>query len=208
MTHDSDSAVLLICRVMALLKLVHVISQTKVQMGQTPSDAELEKVSAFIQEAKMLAPLHESVIMLDADLLSINGDTEGALSRCDEVILLSDGSDSIPYVIKANVMMQKALLQMQMAQMQQSQQMMAAAQATMREVEDIFSQAIQIEPNGLEAFAQYAQLKSMLGELDVSLTYLEKAISNARSKDEVQELCVMKAQTLAQQAAIEEYKSL
>lgn len=32
------------CRVMSLLKLVHVLSQTKVQMGQQPSDIELEKV--------------------------------------------------------------------------------------------------------------------------------------------------------------------
>ena len=32
------------CRVMSLLKLVHVLSQTKVQMGQQPSDVELEKV--------------------------------------------------------------------------------------------------------------------------------------------------------------------
>ena len=68
--------------------------------------------------------------------------------RCDEVILLSDKSDSIPYVIKANVMMQKALMEMQMAQMQQSQQLLAAAQNTMREVEGIFNEAIAIEPNG------------------------------------------------------------
>lgn len=69
--------------------------------------------------------------------------------RCDEVILLSDKSDSIPYVIKANVMMQKALMEMQMAQMQQSQQLLAAAQNTMREVEGIFNEAIAIEPNGM-----------------------------------------------------------
>ena len=49
---------------MALLKLVHVISQTKVQMGQQPTEAELEKVSACIQEAKSLSPFNESVIML------------------------------------------------------------------------------------------------------------------------------------------------
>lgn len=208
-TEDSvkTSKTALQCRVMALLKLVHVISQTKVQMGQQPTDVELDKVSSYIQEAKRLSPMNESVIMLDADLLSINGETDAALARCDEVILLSEKSDSIPYVIKANVMMQKALMEMQMAQMQQSQQLLANAQNTMRQVENIFNDAIAIEPNGLEAFAQYAQLKSMLGELDTSLEYLEKALANSRSKDEVQELCVMKAQTLAQQAAIEEYKS-
>lgn len=47
----------------------------------------------------------------------------------------------------------------------------------------------------------------MVGELDVSLAFLEKALENCRSKDEVQELCVIKVQTLAQQAAIEEYKA-
>jgi tetratricopeptide (TPR) repeat protein len=196
------------CRVMALLKLVHVISQTKVQMGQPPSDAELEKVSSYIQDAKRLSPLNENVIMLDADLLSINGESDAALARCDEVILLSDKTDSVPYVIKANVMMQKAMMEMQMAQSQQSQQLMARAQQTMAEVDGIFQEAIKIEPNGLEAFAQYAQLKSMMGELDTSLEFLERALVNSRSKDEVQELCVMKVQTVSQKAAVEEYKNI
>jgi hypothetical protein len=39
--------------------------------------------------------------------------------------------------------------------------------------------------SGLEAFAQYSQLKSMMGELDLSLEYIEKALINVRSKDEV-----------------------
>jgi tetratricopeptide (TPR) repeat protein len=55
----------------------------------------------------------------------------------------------------------------------------------MQDVEGIFAEAIEVEPNGLEAFAQYAQLKSMLGEYEASLTYLEKALGNARSRDEV-----------------------
>lgn len=76
-----SNPVVLQCRVMALLKLVHVISQTKVQMGQQPTDVELELVSNYIQEAKRLSPLNESVILLDADLLSINGDTDAALAR-------------------------------------------------------------------------------------------------------------------------------
>jgi tetratricopeptide (TPR) repeat protein len=76
----------------------------------------------------------------------------------------------------------------------------------MQEVEGIFAEAIKVEPNGLEAFAQYAQLKSMLGEYEASLTYLEKALGNARSRDEVQELCVMRAQTQAQCKAIEEFR--
>lgn len=204
---NGASAVDIHGRVCALLKLVHVLSQTKVQMGQQPTEAEIEKVSGYIQEAKQLAPGHESVILLDADLLSMNGDNDQALERCDEVILSSDGTDSIPYVIKANILMQKSLAQMQIAQQQSSQQMLAAAQETMQEVEKIFQEAIRIEPNGLEAFAQYSQLKSMMGELDLSLEYIEKALINVRSKDEVQELCVMKAQTLAQLAALEEYKT-
>lgn len=48
----------------------------------------------------------------------------------------------------------------------------------------------------------------MMGELDTSLDFLERALTNSRSKDEVQELCVMKVQTLAQKAAIEEYKMI
>lgn len=70
--------------------------------------------------------------------------------RCDEVILLSDKSDSVPYVIKANVMMQKAMMQMQYAQNTRSEQAMYEAQATMAEVDKIFSEAINIEPNGLK----------------------------------------------------------
>lgn len=45
-------------------------------------------------------------------------------------------------------MMQKVLVEMQMAQAQQSQQMLAAAQNTMKQVDDIFTEAIRIEPNG------------------------------------------------------------
>ena len=44
---------------------------------------------------------------------------------------------------------------------------------------------------GLEAFAQYSQLKSMMGELDLSLEYIEKALINVRSKDEVMKTCLM-----------------
>jgi hypothetical protein len=106
---ERDAPVALNCRVTALLKIVHVLSQTKVQMGLQPTDEEVGRVTACIQEAKSLAPGNESVLLLEADLMSINGETDSALAKCDEVILLSDGSDSIPYVIKANVLMQKVL---------------------------------------------------------------------------------------------------
>ena len=52
-------------------------------------------------------PVNETVILLDADLLAITGDNETAVIRCDEALKLSDESDSIPYVIKANILMQK-----------------------------------------------------------------------------------------------------
>lgn len=106
-TSERDAPVSLNCRVAALLKIVHVLSQTKVQMGLQPTEEEVARVTACIQEAKTLAPSNESVLLLEADLMSINGETDSALAKCDDVILLSDGTDSIPYVIKANVLMQK-----------------------------------------------------------------------------------------------------
>lgn len=173
------------CRVMALLKNVHVLTQISAMLGHQISDQEVERVTSYIQEAKRISPMHESVILLDADQLSIHGDIDGALSRCDEVILLSDRTDSIPYVIKANILMQKMLYQMQMAKQNQDGQLMAKAQSTMNEMEGLFTEAINVEPNGVEAFAQYAQLKSMVGDYDLAIANIEKAITNARSKDEV-----------------------
>jgi hypothetical protein len=62
------------------------------------------------------------------------------------------------------------------------------AQGIFKEVEDLYREAMKIEPAGLEGVAQLAQLKSMLGDMDAALELSVDALTKARTRDEIQEL--------------------
>jgi hypothetical protein len=56
----------------------------------------------------------------------------------------------------------------------------------------------------LEAMAQYAQLKNMIGQMDESLELTTRALSYARNREEMQQLAQLMLYTKAQTKAAKE----
>jgi hypothetical protein len=67
--------------------------------------------------------------------------------------------------------------------------------------------AINLDPNGLEALVQLAQLKTMLGDMKGSLDLSVRALSLARSRDEAIEVLHIKIMTEAQLIAVNAIQS-
>ena len=59
------------------------------------------------------------------------------------------------------------------------------AQQALQDVSKEYDKALMLEPNGIEALAQYANFKSVTGDIKGTLELTEKALKNVRSKDEV-----------------------
>lgn len=68
--------------------------------------------------------------------------------------------------------------------------------------EGLYSKALSVEPNCVEALAQGAQLKLLLGKPDEAAGMIEQALPLSRSRDEVLELGTMLGQANAQVSAI------
>lgn len=49
------------CRLLALIKRVHVLLQTKMQMGKQPDNDDLAAAKESVIQAKKLSPKHEMV---------------------------------------------------------------------------------------------------------------------------------------------------
>lgn len=64
--------------------------------------------------------------------------------------------------------------------------------------ESLYDRALEIEPTCVEALAQSAQLKVLLGKFDEAVTMINKALPLSRSRDEVQELGQMLGQAMSQ----------
>jgi len=165
----------------------------------------------IIQQAKAINPSHESVMMLEADTLSTSseGKIDEAIAIVDKLISQSDKDDSIPLVIKANILTQKAFMELGMAQQTGQQIYALLAQSTFKSVEELYEQAISVEPDAaVEAMTQHAHFKTMIGEdIAGSEKLVKKALSVARSKDEAQELSQLLVLTSAQLSAIAELNS-
>jgi hypothetical protein len=93
----------------ALLKWVHVSTQTKTLCGLEVTEDDHNSSLSYIKEAKQLFPKSPMIRLLEADSVHASGDIEGALLLCDSIISDSDDADGFPYVIKANIMAAKVI---------------------------------------------------------------------------------------------------
>lgn len=190
---------------------MHLPSQVKAQSGYEFTPEERDANLKIILQAKAINPTHEAVMMLEADTLSTSSEAkiDDAIAIVDKLISQSDKDDSIPLVIKANILTQKAFMELGMAQQTQQKVYALLAQSTFKSVEELYEQAIAVEPDAaVEAMTQHAHFKTMIGEDIVgSEKLVRKALSVARSKDEAQELSQLLVLTSAQLAAIEELNS-
>ncbi|CAE7251106.1 unnamed protein product [Symbiodinium microadriaticum] len=71
-----------------------------------------------------------------------------------------------------------------------------------QETEDLYKQAIDLDPQGMEAMVQFAQLKTMLGDMQGSLDLSVRALPLSRSRDEALEVLHIKIMTEAQMVAV------
>ena len=148
----------------------------------TEEDMARNRIS--IEKAKKMNPDHDAVIMLEAEQTSSEVNVDEALKVLNKAMAGANGSNNISLIMaKASVLTSKAFMDMQ------NPAAMMLVQATLGEVTELYTKALEIEPNAIEVMAQFAQLKSMvLGDLDSAVALLQKALPSARSRDEVQEL--------------------
>mmetsp|Transcript_29242 Transcript_29242/g.27997 ORF Transcript_29242/g.27997 Transcript_29242/m.27997 type:complete len:531 (+) Transcript_29242:2-1594(+) len=184
-------------RLVAVLKKVQILSQLSQQSGQAGSLKDQERIKICVMEAKTLFPKHEAVLMLEADLLSSEGAADEALEIIDGVMATSDQGDTMPLIVKANILMQKGFATLN----ESAGEKMAEAQAVFQEVQKMYQRAIDSEQNALEAMAQSAQLKCMLGEMKQAYVLTTLALSYARNREEALELSSLNFFTKAQARA-------
>jgi hypothetical protein len=91
----------------ALLKWIHVSTQTKALCNIEVTLEDHQKALLYITEAKKLFPKNQMIRLLEADSIHASGDIDGALGLCDTIISESEDTDGFPYVIKANIMASK-----------------------------------------------------------------------------------------------------
>ena len=118
-------------------------------------------------------------------MLSIEGDTDGALKLVTAAELLPEIDAVACMLIKANIITTKTYTEMQTA----SGGDPAVVRPLLEEVDALYGAALEQEANAIEVMAQWAQLKSMLtGDFKGAVELLQRAVPLARSAAEVQEL--------------------
>lgn len=100
-------------RFIGLMKSVHVLSQTKPLVGEKTTEAEIQRNTRSIAEAAKLFPKHESRLLMEADLLSSEGESDKALKIIEDLASTTLKGDVTPLVMKASFMCTKALISMQ-----------------------------------------------------------------------------------------------
>ena len=186
-------------KLICLLKSVHILSQTKIMMGSVITEDDSRRNEQSIAEAKRICPNHESVRILESDSKASSGSFDEALETIDEMMKDSDPGDSIPMVIKGNILIQRAIYDL--TNNPQDQSIVQRSQKVFKDVEGLYEQAIKIEPNGVEALIQYAHMMNMTGQTEVGEKLVNDAIPHARSRDELIELSQLLALTKSQMYA-------
>jgi len=165
------------------------LSDTKRQIGQSPTKEDAERVKYCIREARKIAPDHLALPFLEADLLNADGKTEEAIRMCDECIRLAEPGDGFPYIMKANIS--------QIFMIQSLQQVEAGNRAALptfqyqyKHIMELYQKALDEEPESIEGIQQMAHLQGMMGDgdpraLEAALEQLEKASQLGRNLDEV-----------------------
>lgn len=100
------------CSVLHSIKQISLLTQTKAQASVSPatftmSDEEKLQCHACVAKAKALAPTHESVLVLESDMLAMDERLDEALEVTDRMIARADRADGVPNVLKANIFAQQ-----------------------------------------------------------------------------------------------------
>lgn len=194
----------------SLLKIVHVLTHTKQSMEQQVSESDSIRCREAITQAKAVFPDHESVLLMEAEQLSQEGDFTAAFHLLEKAKRRARRSqhrhidvdhDVTFLVTRASILTAQAFGEM-------AQNGIETSLTLFQEVDQLYTHALEIEPNAIEVMAQLAQLKSMLqGDVAKSLELLQRALPLARSREEVQDLLMMLVMNEAQVNAVQEMQA-
>jgi len=195
-------------RLIALLRSMHVLTQTKQQLGMLPTEEDQARNSASLAEIKTLFPKHEAVLQLEVDALTSSGDPDGALQLLEDFARKHpQGKDGLLEVtlvlLRASIVTARAFMILQSPNVGQLQ--LADAQGSFKEAEMLYAAAMKADPSAIEVAAQFAQLKNAIGDYDDAVQLLQNALPISRSRVEVQELCQMLIMNSAQGRAYKEF---
>jgi tetratricopeptide (TPR) repeat protein len=173
--------------VTALIRTVHILAQSKPMVGETPTDADTQRTKDCIIEAKELHPGSESVLMMEAEILNNEGDTEAALKILDGSSSRPDAipDDCTPYFVKASILITKA---MSIFTANPGMEELQVAKGMLQEADELYIKALTLEPHAVEVINCYAQYCSMMGEVSKAVDLLRQAVPLARTRDDVQDL--------------------
>jgi hypothetical protein len=201
----------------AYLQTVELLSTTNMHMGvqQTAKDAEI--VKRAIRDAKQLCPSHDAVPYLEADVMARENKIEEAMQLCDQGIKNADKGDGFPYIMKANV--SSALLAQTIERLHQGDQAsLPTFQLLHRQIHDLYTRALEEEPESVDAMLQIANLQLQLAHIQgmqnstapmkEALSYLEKASKLGRNMDELVTIVTERNHLRVTMRALEEYKTL
>lgn len=194
----------------AHVKIVNILTHTKAAMEQQSTDEDNAKCRACIQSAKLLDPEHDSVMLLEAEQLSHEGDVDGALALLEKVkrrlrvkkrIADPEASDVVFMVAKASVLSAQAFQLLQQGNM-------AEAHNVFSEVDNLYKAALVLDPTAIEVMAQQAQLRSMIfADFDEAVRLIEQALPLFRSRDELQDILQMLVTFKANQKGLQFLRS-
>lgn len=177
-------------RVSAYIRSIHVLMQSKQNVGETVTEDDHARNQASIVAAKKLDPTNDSVLMMEVEMASVEGNTEKALRLVEAAESrpgqsAADTGDCTTLFIKASVIVGKAMGMLQNPDMMN---MVEDARALLAEANAMYTKALALEPNAIEVLSQFAQFKAMLGEVEEAITMLNQAMELARTRDDVQDL--------------------
>lgn len=179
-------------------------------MEQHTSEEDSARCRESITAAKAVFPEHDSVLLMEAEQLSQEGDSSAALHLLEKAKRRArrsqhrhiDVDQDVTFIVtRASVLTAQAFSEM-------ANNGVETGLALFGEVTKLYEHALEIEPNAIEVMAQLAQLKSMLsGDVGTSVELLQRALPLARSREEVQDLTLMLVVNEAQHKAVLEMQA-
>lgn len=193
--------------IQTLLKLIHLMGQTKGLTGVPQTEDDIVKCKNYMDLAIIVEPDHPQVIMLRGDVLAMEDRFDEAMIQIERLIYIANKDDGIPYVMKANMLTHQGMKYLTEFQEKQDPTLYQKALDFFKEAGELYDNALKVESQCVEALAQACQLKCLLGEYESAAAYAEKAVPLARTADELNDLESLRVQTTTHLAVFQEMLS-
>ena len=172
--------------------------------GIAHTDEDKSMCKICMELANKLDPNNPSVLMLNCDVLAMEEKFEECKPYIEKLMLTADKDDGIPYVMKANLLVHKGTSDLLIARDREDAALYQQAQDDLTQSIAVYNEALEVEPNCVEAMAQASQVKGLMWDFEGSAALATKARSLARTTDELVNLELMLALAVARWGAVME----